>query len=217
MIMTTVSATNGPSAASQATVASSTSSADPSDAPLLPEPSGNLGGGSVASLAALIMQADQQDRTQARTLERTEDNAALQDSNRQVAALRQKADDDRDSALANGIGEAASGALTMGSACFAPPSPTSQGFSWNTGLQGAAKAAEGAGAIVSACKKGDAGQDDATAAQDSAASQADVRAYETARSDAEDADASMQKVEQFLQQFQETENASKLTAATYRA
>ena len=215
--MTTIAAANGLSAVTPATVATSTSPVDSSDAPLLPEPFGELGRGSVASLAALIMQADQQDRTQSRALERTEDNAAVQDSNRQVAALRQKADDDRDSALANGIGEAASGALTMGSACFAPPSSTSQGFSWNSGLQGAAKAAEGAGAIVSACKKGDAEQADASAAQYAATSQADVRAYDTARSDAQDADASMQKVEQFLQQYQQTENASKLTAATYHA
>ncbi|HSY23011.1 MAG TPA: hypothetical protein VK841_12885 [Polyangiaceae bacterium] len=178
---------------------------------------GSLGGDSVASLAALIMQTDQQDRTQARTLESTEDNAALQDSNRQVAALREKADDDRDSALANGIGEAASGVLTMGSACFAPPSPSNTGFNWNTGLQGAAKAAEGAGAIVSAVKKGDAEQADATAAQYAAASQADARAYDAARSDAQEADESMQKVEQFLQQYQQMENASKLTAASYRA
>jgi hypothetical protein len=215
--MTMVSAAYGPSAASQATLASSTATTDAGNAPLLPEPSAGLGGDSVASLAALIMQADQQDRTQARTLESTEDDAALQDSNRQVAALRQKADDDRDSALANGIGEAASGALTMGSACFAPPSPTSTGFNWNTGLQGAAKAAEGVGAIVSAVKKGDAEQSDATAAQYAAASQADARAYDAARSDAQDANDSMQKVEQFLQQHQQTENASKLTAASYRA
>lgn len=215
--MTLVSATNATSAVSQATVASSTSAVNTSDAPLLPEPSECLGGSSVESLAALIMQADQQDRAQSRTLQTTEDNAALQDSNRQVAALRQKADDDRDSALASGIGEAASGALTIGSAFFAPPSPDSQGFNWNTGLQGGAKAAQGVGDIVAACKKGDAEQRDADEAQYSSASQADVRAYETARSDAQDADASMQKVEQFLQQYQQTENASKLTAASYRA
>ena len=215
--MTMVSAANGPSAANQATTTSSAATTSADEAPLLPEPSGSLGGDSVASLAALIMQADQQDRTQARTLERTEDNAAPQDSNRQVAALRQKADDDRDSALATGIGDFASGGLTMGSACFAPPSPTSQGFNWNAGLQGAAKAAEGAGTIVSACKKDDAEQADATAAQYAAASQADARAYDSARSDAQEADDSMQKVEQFLQQYQQTENASKLTAVSYRA
>ncbi len=221
--MTILSATNGPSAVNQATLAGSTSSVDTSDAPLLPEPSGGLCGSSVESLAALIMQADQQDRAQSRTLETTEDNAALQDSNRQVAALRQKADDDRDSALANGVGEAAAGALTMGSAFFSSPSASTAGsssgqsFNWNSALQGGSKAAEGAADIVAASKKGDAEQRDADAAQYSAASQADVRAYEAARSDAQDADASMQKVEQFLQQYQQAANASQLTAASYRA
>ncbi len=190
------------------------------DVPLLPAPSDtNLGGASIEQLAMLLTRADEQDRNQARALQQTADAAATAEDSQQVQAMRQKADSDRDAAIWSGAGDIVAGAFTAASACVdAPAQGAASGtIDWHAALEAGAKASPGVAAIVSGGCKASGEQDDASAAQSGASAQADLRRYDEARDDAQAASDSIQKVEQFLDQILETQNATRLAAASLRA
>jgi septation ring formation regulator EzrA len=69
---------------------------------------------------------------------------------------------------------------------------------------------------VGALYRGNADSADASAARFDAEAQSDLRRYNEAQGDVQTANQAMQKVEQFLDQIQQTENATRLTAATFR-
>ncbi len=185
---------------------------------LLPEPAlGGLAVGSVAALAALLSEVDQQDRTSARELQTTTDQAAMHEEEQRVQAMRQKADDDQSQALATGIAGIAGGALTIGSAFMSAPAQGSSAPNWGTALQGAGKVAPDVGTFVAAGYKAAADRDDADATHFEVDADADLRRYAEAGDDVQSANDSLQKVRSFLDQMQQTENASRLAAAGYRA
>jgi hypothetical protein len=185
---------------------------------LLPEPAlGGLEVGSVAALAALLTEVDQQDRTSARELQTTTDQAAMHEEEQRVQAMRQKVDDDQSQALATGLAGIAGGALTIGSACLSAPAQGSSAPNWGTALQGAGKAAPDVGTLVASGYKAAADRDDADAAHFEVEADADLRRYADAGDDVQSANDSLQKVRSFLDQMQQTENATRLAAAGYRA
>jgi hypothetical protein len=180
----------------------------------------------IGQLAVLLVRADEQDRTSARQIEDAAEEAATKDANDRVAQIRSKADAERDGAFASGIAEIAGGAFAVGAAFFpaandgdhcSQPSAADRRFDWNAALNGCAKALPGVGTMFGGQYKGVADRDDADAARFEAQSQADIRRYDRAQSDAQAADQSIQRVEQFLEQTQQTENATRLAAATFRA
>jgi hypothetical protein len=166
-----------------------------------------VGDGAVMQLAKLLTQADQQDRSAARQVEDAADQAAMQNANERVAELHRKADADRDGALAAGIGGIAAGL------CTAAPAAC-EASRW---LAGAANVAEKSGELVGGLYKGESGHADAVAAKFQALSEADIRRFNQAHEDMQGANASIQKVEQWVEQTQQTQNATLLAAATYRA
>jgi hypothetical protein len=197
---------------------SAAGSAIPSAPALLPDPAPfDLSDGSMAALAMLLTKADAQDRGEARRIEGAADQAAARDDAAQVAQMRDKIGADWGQALATGIAEGVGGACSIGSAFVAPPTPGDASFNAHTALEGAGQASSAIGTIVSGSYKADAQGDDAAAAEAESRSQADIRRYGQAHEDAQAADASIQKVAQFLEQVQQTQNATQLTAATFRA
>jgi hypothetical protein len=201
-----------------------------SEGSLLPDPTDSaLGGGSIEQLAVILTQADEQDRTQSRALEQTADNAATREENQQVDAMRQKADSDRDAAMWTGVGEIVGGALTAGSACVTASANAADGTArsdgvpprgnvdWHAALEAAAKASPGVGTIASGACSASGQEDDASASKSGAAAQADLRRCNEARDDAQAANDSIQKLEQFLDHVLETQNATRLAAAGLRA
>lgn len=201
-----------------------------------------LSSDSIAQLAMLLTQADEQDRTSSRQIESIADHAATQEENERVAQLRVKADDDEHQALASGIAGIAGGALTVvgafvpaggasGVSTTAAPTAAASGASeiaaptaaacaprvnWHEILSGAAEVSPNAGGIVAGGYKAGADRADAGAAAAEAHAQADIRRFDQAHGDAQAANESIQKVEQFLDQIQQTQNAARLTAATIR-
>jgi hypothetical protein len=164
------------------------------------------------------MQADEQDRSNARAVEQEADRASMQQDEQRVEAMRQKADDDASQSLASGLCGIVGGALTVGSA-FVPGSSTGAsrgGTDWRTVLDGAGKAAPSVGTLVSAGHKAAAGRDDANAAHFEAGAQVELHRYGEAH-DAVQSDAdSLQRVREFLEQTLAAENAARLAAAGSR-
>jgi hypothetical protein len=166
-----------------------------------------VGDGAVMQLAKLLTQADQQDRSAARQVEDAADQAAMQNANEHVAELQEKADADRNAALVAGIGGIAAGLCTA--------APAAGGSSrW---FDAASKVAEKGGDLAGGVYKAESGHADAVAAKVQALSEADIRRFNQAHEDVQAANASMQKVEQWAEQIQQTQNATLLTVATYRA
>jgi hypothetical protein len=185
---------------------------------LLPEPTvEGFSDDSFAALAMLLTKADQQDRTSARQIEDSADQAAMKHANDRVQHMREKADADQSAAFVDGALGILGGACTMGSAAFAQPCPGESGFNDCTALKGAGEASPKAGELFSAMYKGDAGRDDANAAASEAQSQANIRRFNQAHEDVQAANQSIQKVQQFLEQLLSTRNATLLTAAAYKA
>lgn len=176
----------------------------------------------ISDLAALIARADEEDRAESRQIEAAADHAAMQEEDARVAQLESKAGADEWEGLSEGLGEIAGGLCTAGSA-FAPSAACADtaggagGFQWGTALVGAAGVFKGAGAAVAGGFKAAADQSDANAARFEAEAQADVRCYDEAHEASQAANQSLDKVEQALEQIQQTDNASRLAAATYRA
>lgn len=184
----------------------------------LPEPApSGLAPGSIAALAALLTEVDQQDRASARELQQTSDQAAMHEEGQRVQAMRQKASDDESQALTSGIAGLVGGALTVGSAFMSQPAQGAGGTNWATAFQGAGKAAPDIGTILAAGYKASADRDDADAVQHEVEADADLRSYAEAEDEVQSANDSLQKVRAFLDQMQQTENATRLAAAGYRA
>ena len=193
--------------------------ATPFESPLLPEPGAcGLDDGCLARLAILLTQADQQDRTNARRVEQSADQAAMREENERVQQLRDKAAADGKAAWVSGAFTIAGGLCEIGSACFPGGHEPEAGkpFDKREALDGAAKAMPGLGSIWSGSFKADADCADAAAADHQARADASVRLYNEAHEDAQAANESLQKVAQFLDQAQQSRNAARLTAATYR-
>jgi hypothetical protein len=191
--------------------------ADAGSAALLPAPAAcGLCDGSIAELSMLLTKADEQDRTASRQLETIADQAATREANDRVAQMQAKASADESQGLAAGVAGIAGGALSVMGAFVSMPSAPDGAGAWRQILSGVAGAAPKVGDLVASQYKGIADRADVDASRSDAQSQADIRRYNQAHEDAQAADQSMQKVEQFLDQVQQTENASRLTAATYR-
>jgi hypothetical protein len=193
---------------------------------LLPEPAlGGLGDGSMAALAMLLTKADQQDRTESRQLEDAADQAASRDDSDRVAQLQAKASADETQAMVSGIAGIAGGACMLAGAAFPSGSALNQNvgcegtvsYDWNGALNGVGKALPDSSQVLSGPYRGAGDRAEAEAAKFEAQAQADLRRYGQAHEDAQAANESIQKVEQFLNNVQQTENATRLTAATYRA
>ncbi|MDP8998774.1 MAG: hypothetical protein M3O46_01535 [Myxococcota bacterium] len=195
---------------------------------LLPEPAlAGLCDGSMAALAMLLTKADQQDRTESRQIEDTADQAASRDDSDRVAQLQAKASADESQALVTGIAGMVGGACMAVGACLPSASALNQnvgcdatvshGFDWNGALNTVGKELPDGGQVVSGQYRGAGDRAEADAAKFEAQAQADIRRYGQAHEDAQAANESIQKVEQFLNNVQQTENATRLTAATYRA
>jgi hypothetical protein len=190
------------------------------DPPLLPEPGEcGLDDGCIAQLAILLTKADAQDRSNARRVEQSADRAAMQEENKRVQQLRDKADADGKAAWVSGALTMAGGLCTIGSACFQGGNESGAGkpFDKRVALEGASKVMPGLATLFSGGLKADADRADADAAGHQARADADVRLYNAAHDDVQAANESLQKVTQFLDQAQQTRNAMRLTAATYRA
>jgi hypothetical protein len=175
----------------------------------------------IGQLAFLLTRADEQDRASARQVEDAADQAAMHDANDRVSQLRAKADADENAGLAEGIGGIAGGLCSIGAGLSAPTgSSESSGARASTlhiALTAGTQALPGAGKVFQAVFTGDSGRDNAEAARFEAQAQAQTRQFDRARSDEQAANDSIQKVEQFLDQAQQTENATRLAAATFRA
>lgn len=207
------------SVSSPTPVSSALGASDPLDGPiptssLLPEPTSS---GSVAALAMLLTELDEQDRAGARAIQQTTDQAATREEDQRVQAMRQKADDDESQGLASGLAGIAGGALTVGSAFISAPAQGSSGTNWGGVLEGVGKVAPDIGTLVGAGYKAAADQDDADATHFESEADADLRRYSEAGDDVQSANDSLQKVRAFLDQLQQTENATRLAAAGYRA
>jgi hypothetical protein len=190
---------------------------------LLPEPVPcGLCDGSMAALSMLLTQADEQDRAASRQIESAADQVATREENDRVSQLQAKAGADESQAVASGVAGIVGGALTVAGAFVSGPGPSSaasgstHSTDWHQLLSGLSGGAQGAGGVVAGLYKGASDRADAEAARYGAQAQADVRRYDRAHDDAQAANQSIQKVEQFLDQIQQTENATRLTAATYR-
>ncbi len=200
-----------------------------SAASLLPPPiSVGDGDGAIAELAMLLTKADEQDRSSERQIEDASDRAAAQEDAERVDELRQKAQDEESGALASGIAGIVGGVCGGAAAFFSPAgSPGVSGSNgasvsaaasagWGSFLSGMGKVAPGTGDIVSGVFKGDAVRDEAAADLAEAQSQSQVRLANQAHEDNQAANASMDKVEQFLDQLQQSRSATRLAAASVR-
>lgn len=186
-------------------------SGDSDPAAILPDPGVDLGDGSISQLAVLLTRADEQDRAAARQIEDAADKAATQAANERVQQLREKADADRSQGIAQGLLGIAGGVCTALGGFAAKDS------AGRLGLEGGGQAMPAFGQVVGAQFKSEAEEADANAAQLDAQAQADIRRYDEAHDDEEAASQSLQKVEQFLDQAEQAENATRLAAATFRA
>jgi len=165
----------------------------------------------------LLTELDERDRAGAREIQQATDQAATREEDQRVQSMRQKADDDESQGLASGLAGIAGGALTVGSAFMSAPSQGSSGPNWGGVLQGVGKVAPDIGTLVGAGYKAAADRDDADATHFEGEADADLRRYSEAGDDAQSANDSLQKVRAFLDQLQQTENATRLAAAGYRA
>jgi hypothetical protein len=139
------------------------------------------------------------------------DRNAIQEETERVQALRQKADDDQSQAWATGLAGIAGGALTAASAFAAG------GSNLGTTLGGAGKVAPEVGTLVAGAFKAASDRDDADAVQFQTEAETDLRFYQEAGDEVQSANDSIQKVRSFLDNVQQTENATRLAAAGYRA
>jgi hypothetical protein len=187
--------------------ASAATSSPVASAPVLPEPV-SFGGNTVTALAILMTQADQQDQKSSSIEQNQADAAMAQDDANRVQAMREKATQDLCQGIASGLAEIAGGALSLAGALQAP-SDAANGSTLGAG----GKMAAGFAPLVSAPFKAKADDDDATAAQYQAAADTDKRRYDAAQSEAQSAQDSMQKVEQYLQAILQTQEGTSLKAA----
>jgi hypothetical protein len=182
---------------------------------LLPEPSPlALGSDAFTALAALITQADQQDSAAARKQQDEADTAAIVQDNARVAQMMDKASQDESQGLATGLGDIAGGVATAVGGCLPDGTGSATKTSYRAIADGIGKAMPGVGTIVASSYKSQADRDDAQAASDEAAAQVALRRYDAAHSAEQSADASVQKVAQFLETLIQTADGSRSAAAS---
>lgn len=187
--------------------AGSSASAPREAGSLLPDPA-HMASNSVVALAILMTRADQQEKSDQTKVENASNVAAAQEDASRVQALRDKASQDDSAGWASGLSDIAAGALAISGAAFTD----TKGLDTHDILTGISKAAPGAGSIVAAGYKAGADQDDATAAQAEAASQAEIRRYAAAQTAQQAAADSISKVAQYLDTTLQTEAATRLAA-----
>jgi hypothetical protein len=195
---------------------------EPTPATLLPEPfSAGLGGDSMAALAMLITRADQQDSASARKLQDEADGAAAAQDSQRVAQMMDKANQDEAQGLATGIGDIAGGVATGIGGCLsdgtgeaAKAADGATGVNDRAIADGIGKAMPGLGSIVAGGYRAAGDRDDALAAQFQAGAQIALHRYDEAHGAEQAADASVQKVAQFLQTLQQAQNESRSAAAS---
>jgi hypothetical protein len=219
--MTTIQGKGG-IAIVQTTTSEPPGASDASQSLLLPSPlPTTLGDDSMTALAMLLTRADNQDRTASRTIEDQSDSAAVAQDDQRVQQMMDKADQDAAQGLESGLGDIAGGVATSVSGFL--PDGASTGVqgekdapstNWRSFAEGFGKVAPGAGSIASSASRAEGDQDDARAASFEASAQLALRRYDGARDEAQAADASLQKVQQFLQQYQQSENESRSAAAS---
>ncbi|HEY4015412.1 MAG TPA: hypothetical protein VGM06_18835 [Polyangiaceae bacterium] len=184
-------------------------------------------------LAMMATQVDEQDRSIARETEDTADAAADESEQNRVAEMRAKAQDAESSALVSGITGMAGGLCGLVGA-FVPSggeaaAPDASGPAAGRVAAGAASLSPlgraldagsrlipNVGGVAAAVYTGNAGNDDAAAAQDEADAQADLRQATRAHDDLQAARSSLDKVTQFLDETQQSENAARLAAVSVR-
>jgi hypothetical protein len=190
----------------------------PPETSVLPEPLA-LAGNAVTQLAMLMTQVDQQDQKTASAARDAADQAIEQSDAQHVQDLRDKAGADEGAAWASGVGEIAGGCLSLGGALSesTDPSLSAGTLAANRAIadrwDAVAKVAPGLGTIGAGQLKAAGDTDDANAAADKSASDAAQRRYDQAKSDAQSAADSIQKVEQYLQTVLQTQEATNLKAA----
>jgi hypothetical protein len=185
---------------------------------VLPEPI-VLGGNAVTELAMLMTQVDQQDQKDASAAQDAADKAIEQSDAQHVQDLRDKAGHDEGEAWASGLGEIAGGALSLGGALSESTDPEldpgqrAADHVFAARWDALGKVAPGLGTLGAGQLKAAGDTDDANAAADKSASDAAQRRYDQAKSDAQSAADSIQKVQQYLQAALQTQEATNLKAA----
>ncbi len=195
---------------------------EPSSTPLLPQPfSAGLGGDAMAALAMLLTRADQQDSASARKLQDAADSAAVSQDSQRVAQMMDKADQDEAQGLATGIADiaggvatAVGGALSDGTGAGAKAADGASDVNERAIADGIGKAMPGLGSIVAGAYRAAGDRDDARAAQFEAGAQIALHRYDEAHGAEQAADASVEKVAQFLQTLQQSQNESRSAAAS---
>jgi hypothetical protein len=197
---------------------SDTSAQEPGEAVnLLPPPAaGGLGEDAMTSIAILLVQADNEDRSTARKAEDAADSAALSAANAHAESLRDKADQDEYQALCTGGFQIAGGVATgiSGFASDGTKNGVTTGNNVRQAWSGAGQALPGAGTLVAGFFKANADRDDADGVKFDAQSQVAVRRYNAAHDDVQSANESIQKVEQFLQSVVQSQNEARNAAAS---
>ena len=178
---------------------------------VLPEPVA-LAGNAVTQLAMLMTQVDQQDQKNASAAQDAADQAIEQSDAQHVQDLRAKAGADEGAAWAGGLGEIAGGSLSLGGA-LSESTDVAARHAGAARWDALGKVAPGLGTIASGRYKAAGDTDDANAAADKSASDAAQRRYDQAKSEAQSAADSIQKVEQYLQTVLQTQEATNLKAA----
>jgi hypothetical protein len=172
---------------------------------------------SMTALAQLLVQADCQDRTAARSMQDAADSAAMKAESQRVAEMNDKASQDSAQALASGLGDVAggvavgtSGFLSDGSSAGGGPN----GKSPRLVAEGVGKVLPGIGTIAAGSFKAEADRDDGRAAMSEAQAQMAIRRYGVMGADAQAASDSIGKVQQLLQSIQQTTDESRSAAAS---
>jgi len=185
---------------------------------LLPAPGQvSMGAMSMTTLAQLLVRADCQDRTAARSMQDAADSDAMKAERQRVAEMNDKAAQDSSQAWASGLGDVAGGALvaTSGFASDgASENGQDDGTSWRLVAEGAGKVLPGIGTIVAGGYKAEADRDDGRAAMFEAQAQMAIRRYGVAGADAQAASDSIGKVQELLQSIQQTTSESRSAAAS---
>jgi hypothetical protein len=185
---------------------------------LLPAPGQvSMGAMSMTTLAQLLVRADCQDRTAARSMQDAADSNTMKAESQRVAEMNDKADQDSSQALASGLGDVAGGALVATSG-FASDGASANGqhdgTSWRLVAEGTGKVLPGIGTIVAGGHKAEADRDDGRAAMFEAQAQMAIRRYGVAGADAQAASDSIFKVQELLQSIQQTTSESRSAAAS---
>ncbi|HEY3235614.1 MAG TPA: hypothetical protein VGJ84_12935 [Polyangiaceae bacterium] len=144
--MTDVNSVNGaPRAYEPMTPVSSQNQSKPTDTVILsPEP-GGASGDAIAQIAALLVKASSEERTNSRKLADLAEQRIKEETNRRIQEMHKAAEANFIAGVMTGVGQIASGATQIGSACMSMNSQATEGGASQQG-PGAASAVSGCGA-----------------------------------------------------------------------